>query len=247
MHLTATVFTILASDWRRLRRDKFLVGMSTYVIGVAIASRWIVPWLHAVVFERLSFDIAPFIPMGISYFILVNAAALCGIVGGLLLLESREEGTLRALAVTPTAPMVHLGVLGAQMLVATFGLVCLEALIVGVGCPDSWLAVGTAALLIAPTGHAAGLILSALASTKTEAFALLKAVNVFGLVPLAAFFVPEPLQYIAGLVPSYWPCKIWWVAHDGGDWAWMVVPSVLVSLLWVGAFSWHFQRVARSA
>lgn len=246
MAYARSIPTILKSDLRRLSRDKFLVGMCTYIVGVAIASRWVVPWLQAVVLERLSFDITPYIPMGISYFVLVNAAALCGIVGGLLLLESREEGTLRALEVTPTAPTLHLAVLGMQMLVVTILLVCVEVRIVGIGSPRSFFAVAAAAMLVAPTGHIVGLVLSTFASTKTEAFAMLKAVNIFGLVPIVAFFLPEPFQYIAGLVPSYWPCKIWWVASEGGDWGWMVLPSLVVSAAWLSGFISHFRRVARS-
>lgn len=41
----------------------------------------------------------------------------------------------------------------------------------------------------------------------------MKALGVLLLPPLMAYFVPPPWQWIFGLVPLYWPVKLFWLLH----------------------------------
>lgn len=235
---------ILANDMTRLLRDRFLLGTAAYIMSCAVALRWLVPWLEGELMGGSGFDIGPYTPLGVSYFVLVNSSVLTGMIGGFLLLESREERAIKALLVTPTPLSLHLGTLAAVIITAGLILAAALAAAVGVGTPG-WQPVMVSAALGAPTGVVIALILATVASNKVEAFAVMKMTSFLGLIPVGAFFLPEPFQYAAGLFPPYWACKIWWVAAEGGGtWLWMVAPGALVSAAWIALLLRRFITVA---
>lgn len=242
--MLAKVRAIITNDARRLLRDQFLLGTSVYIVVVALALRWLVPWMQAALLESNGVDIGPYVPMGVSYFVLVNSSILTGMVGGFLLLENREERTLSAMMVTPTPLAVPLATLGGMIvLVGSVIPVALSAAI-GVGVPPLGVVL-LSALVASPMGVAIALLLATVASNKVEAFAAMKFTSILGLVPVGAFFLPEPWQYLAGLVPIYWPCKMWWLAAAGeGGWAWMMAPALLVEGVWVWALVRRFTATA---
>jgi fluoroquinolone transport system permease protein len=59
------------------------------------------------------------------------------------------------------------------------------------------------------------LVLASAAPNKVAGFAVVKVLNGVNLLPIAAFFLPLPLQYIAGVVPTYWPMRALWSAAEG--------------------------------
>ena len=40
----------------------------------------------------------------------------------------------------------------------------------------------------------------------------MKVLNGVNLLPVAAYFLPTPAQYLAGLIPTYWPIRALWSA-----------------------------------
>ncbi len=245
MTTSRAISAVLGNGLLRLLRDQFLLGATAYVVGCAIAMRWVVPWLQAELIRENGFDIAPYVPLGVSYFVLVNASVITGMLGGFLLLEMREERTVKALLVTPTPLALHLGLLSAVILLAGLGTTAALSALVGVGIPG-WDALLVSAALGAPTGIVMALILGTVADNKVEAFAVMKLTSILGLLPVGGFFLPEPLQYVVGLTPPYWACKIWWVAAAGEEgWAWLVLPGLLVSAGWIALLLPRFERAAR--
>lgn len=233
MWLTTPVLATLTLDARRVARDRFLLGAAGYLVACAVALRWLAPWLQAELLDGSGFDLTPYLALGASYFIVVNASVLTGMIGGFLIVEAREEGTLAALRVAPPSPMLPLATLLGLVLLGGALLTLAQAALVGVGVP-AWPAVLTAALVGAPMGVIMTLLFATLATNKVEAFAVMKVTSLLGLAPVAAWFIPEPAQYAAGLVPAYWACRIWWVAATGvDDWAWMVGPALLSAIPWI--------------
>jgi len=242
---TRTISAIVANDGRRLLRDQFLLGAAAYIAACAIALRWLVPWLEAELAAENGFILAPYVPLGVSYFVLVNTSVLTGTLGGFLLLETREERTIKALLVTPTPLAVHLGTLAAGIVLAGVVITIALSALVGVGIP-TWPGVVVSAAVGAPTGVVLALILATAASNKVEAFAVMKLSSVLGLVPVVGYFLPEPLQYLAGIAPPYWACKIWWLSAAGeSGGGWLVLPGVLVSVAWIALLVRRFGVAAR--
>lgn len=124
---------------------------------------------------------------------------------------------------------------GGALLTATLSAV------VGVGTPP-WPAVVAASVVGAPTGAVMALVIAAGASNKVEAFALMKVTTILGLIPVGAWFVPEPWQLVAGVVPPYWACKLWWAAVEGEAWLGYAAAGIGVSTLWLGVLTRRFLR-----
>ena len=144
--------------------------------------------------------------------------------------------------VTPRPPGLYLATVGVAVTLLGGALVFAEGAIIGVGVPPLG-ALAVAAFLGAPTGVVLALLLVTQASNKVEAFAVMKITTTIGLVPVAGWFVLEPMQYAAGVVPPYWACKIWWNAQTGAPWSWLVLPGIVVSALWLAVLVRRFRAV----
>ena len=80
------------------------------------------------------------------------------------------------------------------------------------------------------------LLLAALAKNKVEGLAVMKGLGIFLLVPVAAWFVPEPWQWLLGVFPTFWATKGYWLASTGEPYLWVaacgfVYASAIVALL----------------
>jgi len=132
------------------------------------------------------------------------------------LVEEKEQGTLKALLVTParTADVLvakwALGVvLASAMSVVT--LVLNRAL--GSNWPEVLVVVAVAAMLTS----ALGIVVGALASDSQMLFGIVKGSGIFLFAPVAFYLFPDWPQWIAKLFPLYWIIDpIWRVAVLGG-------------------------------
>jgi fluoroquinolone transport system permease protein len=58
------------------------------------------------------------------------------------------------------------------------------------------------------------------AQNKVQGMAVMKAASVVNLPPLLAYFVQGPAQWAFGLVPTFWPVKVFWLLQEGDAWGW---------------------------
>ena len=96
------------------------------------------------------------------------------------------------------------------------GVILAEAALIGLGLPP-WPALLAIALVGGSGAPLVALYLATFPDNKVEAFAHMKLVSVAGAVPLGAYFLPLPWQYLACLFPPFWAAKAWWVAEAGGS------------------------------
>ena len=221
------------TDLRRLLRDEFLVGASLYIAAVMVGLRFGMPALDAALMERWSWNLDPYMPLIASYMAAALGGTLVGILGGLLLLEMREENTIAAILVAPWSVRRLLAAESAAAYGLGVGLILLQAYVAGVALPPMTLLLPIAMVfgLFAPIFM---LTVATFASSKLEAFALLKIVSLLALAPAAAFFVPEPWQWGAAVFPPYGAMKAWWhaAAASGTVWPWLATGAV-VQALWL--------------
>lgn len=240
----SSMTTVVAVDLRRMARDRFLLGMIAYIVFVSVVLRLALPWAADGTEARWGLDLRPYFPLMVSYLCAVLSSVMAGVVSGFLLLESREEGTLRAIRVSPLPLPVYLGVLGTCAYVLGVGLGIVEAAIVGHGLPP-WSALVPIVASSGLAGVAVGFAIPTFSANKVEAFAFTKILSTLALVPVAAWFVPEPWQWLAGFVPSYWAAKAWWIAEAGaGVWWPHAIASVVVGAVWVLGIGARFARSA---
>ncbi len=236
---------MLRTDGLRLARDRFLLSVSAYILGLTVAMRWLLPWLTAELRTRLDFDFTPYVPLLASHLLIQISGQLGGIVMGMLLLESREDGTVKALLAAPVPLERYLAVLGLSAMGLTMALALLEGAILGWGFPG-WAGLLAAVILGAPGAVIFGLLVAAIADDKMQAFAYLKILGLLPVTASIAWFVPTPWQWVFALYPPYCASKVYWLASagEGGWWSFALIGGA-GSALWLWLLGRLFLRAAR--
>jgi fluoroquinolone transport system permease protein len=145
---------------------------------------------------------------------LMTASGIVGMVVGFLLLDERDAHTLTALRVTPLSMRRYLAYrVTVPLLVATASTLLGYSMIGITSLPFSaLLAISGVGAFSAPL---LALVLATAAPNKVAGLAVVKVLNGLNLLPIAAFFLPTPLQYVAGIIPTYWPMRAFWSAAAG--------------------------------
>jgi hypothetical protein len=89
------------------------------------------------------------------------------------------------------------------------------------------------------------LVLGWAAPNKVAGFAVVKVLNGLNLLPVAAFFVPLPRQYAAGVLPGYWPMRALWSAAAGERYLVELGLGVVVACAWTALAAVAFDRRLR--
>lgn len=215
-------------DLRNLRRDDFLLWIGLAPFLLALLFRFAVPPLAGLLDRELGFDLAPYHGLLMSFFVLM-APSMIGWVTGFLLLDERDSGVLTALLVTPLPPAAYLLYRIGTPLLLGFAVTVVCYPLAGLA-PLPLAALLAVSLVASLTGPAVALFLAAFAENKVAGFALVKVLNTLTMIPIAAYFLRPPWQLAAGIVPTYWPMKMIWLATEGRG-------SLLYALAGVGVYA----------
>ncbi|PRX97981.1 fluoroquinolone transporter permease [Allonocardiopsis opalescens] len=207
------------NDLAGVRRDtmlRFLVVAPFVYVAVV---RFPLPALTELLRERYAFDLLPYHPLIISLFLILGSAAILGALAGLMLLEEKDAGTLLALRVTPVALGTFAAYRAATVVAVTAGYVVVGMLLCGLVPAEVLPGAAAAALCAGLLAAALALTMALVANNQVEGLAVVRALGIVvaGL-PAVPYFVPAPWELLFGVLPSYWPVKVYWVAAEGGDW-----------------------------
>jgi fluoroquinolone transport system permease protein len=227
-------------DLKSVARDSMLLLISGGALALALALRFIVPFLTGWLQTRFGLDLIPYYPLLMSL-VLFIAPGMMGTVIGLLLLDERDDRTLTALMVTPiplsSYVMYRLGLPVLLAFLITPPAVLIAGLIV---IPFGQLLLVSA--LASISGATTALLLAALAENKVTGLAVLKGIQGLQALPLAAYFLTPPLQWIAGIMPSYWPLAVYWRMAAGEPfWPYLGI-GVLVNVAVVWFLMKRYER-----
>jgi fluoroquinolone transport system permease protein len=229
-------------DFKNIRRDPLLKWIIFTPLLQMLVIRWLIPWITGLLQEQVGFDLRPFYPLLMSFMAMVVPFIL-GVVIGFLLLDQRDDNTLTALQVTPLSLGGYLAYRVSAPTVAAFLstiLVVWGAGLVQLSLPEL-LVVSLSTALMAPI---MALIFASFAENKVQGLALSKGSGVFMVPALIAYFVPGGWQYLFGIMPTYWPAKLFWTLAGGEPGAWIFLLVSLFSQGVVLALTLrHFYRV----
>ncbi len=210
---TSGLWGIASADIRILGRDPLLKWIVLLPVGLALLLRVLIPRAEALL-GTTGFQLEPYYPLVMGGY-LMTAPGIVGMVIGFLLLDERDAQTLKALRVTPLSIRRYLTYRITLPLLVGTGTTLVGYPMIGISpLPfTSLLAIAIVAGLAAPL---IALILAAVAPNKVAGFAVVKVLNGINLIPIAAFFLPRPIQYVVGVLPTYWPMRALWsaVAHE---------------------------------
>lgn len=235
---------LLAADGQSLFRDGLLRLLLAYPFILGLTARIFVP-VAAARLAAFDFDLSAYFVLLGSGVIALQVSLIAGVGVGFLILDEKDDRTLLALQVTP---MPYAGYLLHRLGLPMFGCCLgsgLNAVLLSNFLPVPPLAgLAQVALLGCLTLPTYALFIASLAQNKVQGVAYSKALGPFLLLPLAAYFVPEPWQWLFGLAPSYWPAKTYWLLSAGEDYGYSVGAGWLCSLLWMWAWIAFFERRA---
>ena len=239
-----SVRTLIEADSRLLWRDPLLGWILALPIGLALLLRPLIPRVHDALLAGVGFDLTPYYPLVMGGY-LMTAPGMVGMVIGFLLLDERDARTLTALRTTPLSMRQYLAyrialplILGTASTVIGYPLTGLVPLALSTLLPITIVA-GLSAPILA-------LVLGIAAPNKVAGFAVVKVMNAVNLLPVVAYFVPRPLQFIAGTFPTYWPMRALWSASTGESYgAYLVIGTVVSGLALALAVRLFDQRLLR--
>ena len=182
-------------------------------LAMALLMRWGVPVVTTRLKAEYGLTLEPYYALLTSVMALVTPM-LAGVVIGFLLLDQRDDGTLAALRVTPVSLngflAYRIGTPMAASVVMTMICVPLVGLV-----EVSAAALLVVALVASPIAPFYALMLAAFSDNKVQGFALMKAAGILSWPPVIAYFLPTVWQWAMGIVPLYWPAKVFWMLSAG--------------------------------
>lgn len=197
---------LLVTDAKNWIRDPMLVfaavGPLILAAIIRVAAPIITPMVTGVV------DLTTYYPV-ITGTMAIFGPGIFGFISGMFILEDRDNGVLTAYRTTPLSLRGYLLYRGSTAFFFA-ALSTLPALVVvGLVHPSLSTLIGTT-IVGALSGPVFGLALGLIASNSIEGIALSKFMNLLLLGPaLIIAIIPEPMQFVAGILPSYWPVKVW--------------------------------------
>ena len=236
----AALTALMYADSRLLWRDPLLGWVLLLPVGLALLLRVLVPKASEVLLAAAGFDLAPYYALIMGGY-LMTAPGIVGMVIGFLLLDERDARTLTALRVTPLSMHRYLAYrIALPLLVGTVSTLVGYPVIGITPLPlTPLLAIALVAGLSAPL---LALVLATAAPNKVAGFAVVKVLNGVNLLPIAAFFLPVPLQYAAGVLPTYWPMRAFWSAAAGEEYVVYLGIGAIVGAFALVLAAWLFDR-----
>ena len=241
MRTLAAYRSLGAIDARNVARDSMLRWIVVLTPAFGLLFRYALPPAAAAVQKRFGFDLTAYYALVMSFLPLV-VAGMIGTVVGFLLLDQRDDQTMTALLVTPLSLGDYLRYRMTVPMLLCVVFSCVAVPLAGLR-ETTLLQLVVTAIVAAPLAPIYALFLGTVAANKVQGFALAKIVGIVFIPCVAAYFVTGPWQTLFGLVPHYWPLKVYWLFDVG-----KVGPALvhaLFGLAWQAAvLTWLAKRFA---
>jgi fluoroquinolone transport system permease protein len=221
-------------DLKNVRRDSMLVWLPIMPPLVALLARWGIPALTGWLLLQAAFDLTAYHPLIMSFF-MPFPAGFVGVITGFLLLDESDDRTLTALMVTPLPLTSYLAYRLSAPLITSTLLALVTYPLVGL-LPLPWYTLLLIALLSGFAAPILALVLASLAANKVAGLALQKMLGSLLFLPVVAYFLPEPWQWLGGIFPTYWPMKAFWLAAAGQPYLFPLMIGILINSTYLVMF-----------
>jgi fluoroquinolone transport system permease protein len=234
---------LVRKDLRGVLREPLLIGLLLAPLAWTLMVRLPMPAVSEVVRQRYGVDLADHHSVILTGFLVLTAPIVTGGLAGLMALDERDEGTLQALRVSPMPMSAYVGYRAGSALVLTAAITVATTWGTGLLPASAVPATLLVGLLGGGSALLTALVLLAFAGNKVEGVAIIRALGLLlAGVPLVPYFLAPQWQWLFGIVPTYWPSKMFWVVYDGGSW-W---PYLLIGLAYNALLAWPLYRRVRA-
>ncbi len=246
MLMTQLITKLGRNDVKIIGRDRFLISMFLFAVYIAIVLRFLLPWANdylaangTMPSETIPVALSDIYPMFVAYMAIWTGALLVGTIFGFVLLDERDNNTLKAMLVTPVPLNRYLLYRVGGPAILAFVIVLAMVYVINVELLPFWQMV-----LIAAAGSLAApivaLFFGTVAENKVQGFAYSKIGGISGWAFLIGWFIPEPWQWLFGLFPPFWIGKAYWLALEGNGFWWGAL--IIGIILQIALIRWLIQR-----
>lgn len=239
------------NDVKLISRDHFLVFMFVFVVIIAMALRFGLPWLDAHLAksgvlpnDEIAKSLSDFYPMLMAFFVFFQGPLMAGAIFGFSLLDEKDDDTIKAMLVTPVPFNTYVMYRISVPMVIAFLIVVFQMLVINQSLIPFWqlLLISAGASL---TGPIAALFYAVTAENKVQGFAIAKFVGLAGSIILLGWFVAEPWQWLCAIFPPFVICKAYWMALAGNDlWPAALALGILLQCGLLAILVKRFNKVA---
>lgn len=239
----AAIRALAMTDVRNVARDSLLKFLIVYPLSLGFIIRWLVPFVAEGMADV--HDLVQYYPLITALFGVVMAPTLLGTVIGFVLLDERDARTLLALQVTPLTGARYLAYRLLTPMVISLVSAYLALAVMDL-TPVPLVAATPMVVLGSLCGPIFTLVLAGFAGNKVQGLAYMKGMGFFMIAPTVAWFVPEPWQWLLGVLPTYWPVKALWVLMEGGAvWPYLLAGLVVAAIYLIALLARFRQVMAR--
>ena len=173
LSLPGALAALLRNDVRLIGRNSFLSGLAFYILILAVVLRFGLPALAESLAANpdIPFNISEYYPMLIGYMAIFAGALVGGMMVGFIVLDERDDNTIKALLVTPLPLNTYIAYRILIPMVIAFVVVLTEMLIINIALPPLWqlVVIVAAGSLTAPMVM---LFFGTMAQNKVQGFAM---------------------------------------------------------------------------
>ncbi|NIK79278.1 fluoroquinolone transport system permease protein [Paenibacillus castaneae] len=196
--------SLIFNDVRQIAKDPMLLASLLGPLAIIAFARFGFPFLSIWLEQQFSFYLYTYSDFTVAFLLLI-IPLLPGAMSGLLMLDERDENLISYYAATP---LTRHGYIFYRLALPCF----LSAMLASAFLLLSGIAAMQfenlyTIILLTLEAPCLALFLVAFAANKVEGLALSKISGLLFAGPIAAAFIPDPLQYLALWVPTYWPAK----------------------------------------
>lgn len=251
MNISKYIYIAGANDARLFSRDHFLIFMFLFAIIIAVAMRYLLPWLDGYMAaarimpgEYTEMNFSDIFPMIVPYMTVYTGATIVGAIYGFMLLDERDDHSIISILVTPIPLNRFVWYRVGSMILLAFVMIVVMLFIVNTALLSTWktflLSAGGA--LTAPI---AALFYATAAENKVQGFAYGKFAGIAGWTIIIGWFIADPLQWLFGIFPPFLISKAYWMALSEKSLWWLALALGVV--LQAALIRWLIQRFNRVA
>ena len=236
MNIVQQVKTFGPVDSKYIRRDDINIMLIVAPFLLALAVRWLLPFLLDGIGELINFNLLPYFPPIMGYVIIILMPLFSGMVTGLILLDQKDDRTIIGLQVSPVSMTSYLSYRLATPMLLSLVMTMLVYPISGLQ-PIGFLSLFANAILAMPLAPLFALTFAIFAENKIQGLVLMKAAGGILFLPIAAYFLPDVWKIITAIIPTFWPGQFYWYALAQNPLQWviflagMLIQTILIFIL----------------
>jgi hypothetical protein len=192
--------SFVRADLRAITRDSILVPIVLSPLLLGVVLRFGYPPLSAWLARTHDVDLTPYRPVIALLAVVLHVPVIAGMVGALLVLDDRDSGALDVIRVSPLGTRRYLTYRLGLISTFTAGGLAVAAPLSGLVPASAW----TAVVLAVPVGPLFALATLAVAGSRVEGIAAVKALGIPAYAPLAAWWLTGPAGWLLVPLPGYW-------------------------------------------